>query len=183
VASDLLGRHLVRDLPNGERRVVRLVETEAYVGDHDLASHSSHGHTPRTAPMFEDGGRAYVYLIYGMYWCLNVVTEGHGRGCAVLLRAAEPVSSQLPPMNGPGRLTRALAVDGTLNRADLTQSPLFVATGTPAPTSEISASPRIGVAYAGSWADAPLRFFVRDSLHVSRRPRPGTPPRAQRKRA
>ena len=182
VARQLLGRYLVRALPDGSRLIARLVETEAYVGPEDLASHSSHGLTHRTAPMFEAAGRAYVYRVYGMYWCLNVVTEGAGRGSAVLLRGAEPITGLTGRMDGPGRLCRTLDLDGSWNRADLTRGPLILARGDPVPQAAIAASPRIGVGYAAAWADAPLRFFDATSKHVSRAPRraPGRPEESTR---
>lgn len=170
VARDLLGRFLIIEEPQQGPRIARIVETEAYVGTHDLASHSSHGHTARTAPMFEEPGHAYVYFIYGMHWCLNVVTEEVGQGCAVLLRAAEPVAGIDCRTDGPGRLCRAMGVDGRFNRADLTAAELRVTRGVPAPEAAIATSPRVGVGYAGLWADEPLRFFIRDSKHVSRAP-------------
>lgn len=181
LARALLGRFLVRKLPNGEKMVARLVETEAYVGEHDQASHSSHGHTARTAPMFEQGGLAYVYFVYGMYWCLNVVTEGFGKGCAVLLRGAEPLTGIDGRMDGPGRLCRAMGIDGTWNRADLTSSDLLITCGLPVPEAAVSTSPRIGVGYAGVWANEPLRYYVASSPHVSRPSRrPGGDPAKRR---
>jgi len=174
VARDLLGRYLVLERPDSPAHVARLVETEAYLGEEDLACHASRGHTKRTAPMYEEAGHAYIYFIYGMYWCLNVVTEAVGRPYAVLLRAAEAIS-ELPAMNGPGKLCRALGLDGSSNRADLTSSELRVTEGVPLHTDRVGASPRIGVGYAGPWADRHLRFFDTASRSVSgpRRHRPG----------
>ena len=172
VARQLLGRYLCRDLPDGSHLIARLVETEAYVGPEDLASHSSHGRTPRTAPMFEEAGHAYVYLVYGMHWCLNIVTEEFGHGSAVLLRGAEPLVGLAGRLDGPGRLCRALGLDRTWNRADLTSGPLLVTQGEPVPEAAIATSPRVGVGYAGPWANAPLRFYDPTSKHVSRLPRP-----------
>lgn len=172
VARDLLGRYLVLDRPDEPPYTARLVETEAYLGEEDLACHASRGHTKRTAPMYEEAGHAYIYFIYGMYWCLNVVTEAVGRPYAVLLRAAESISD-LPAMNGPGKLCRALGLDGSSNRADLTSSGLRVTEGVPLPTERLGCSRRIGVAYAGPWADEPLRFFDKESRAVSRLPSPG----------
>ena len=169
VAPDLLGRYLVFD-PDGSRRVARIVETEAYLGEEDLACHASRGRTKRTAPMYEEAGHAYIYFIYGMYWCLNVVTEAVGRPCAVLLRAAEPITA-LPPMNGPGKLCRALGLDGSWNRTDLTSSPLRITEGRPPDLGSVSCSRRIGVAYAGPWAEKPLRFFDESSNAISGRRR------------
>ena len=166
VARDLLGRNLVLERSGDAPHIARLVETEAYLGEEDVACHASRGRTRRTAPMYEEAGHAYVYFIYGMYWCLNVVTEAVGRPYAVLLRAAEPVSD-LPAMNGPGKLCRAFGLDGAWNRADLTSSPLRITEGVPLGPDRIGCSPRIGVAYAGPWAEKQLRFFDRTSSCVS----------------
>ena len=165
VAHDLLGRYLVFEA-DGTQRVARLVEAEAYLGEADLACHASKGRTNRTAPMFEEAGHAYIYFIYGMYWCLNVVTEEVGRPYAVLLRAAEAVSD-LPPMNGPGKLCRALGLDGHWNRTDLTSSALRITAGEPTAAENVGQSARIGIGYAGEWAERPLRFFDVTSRAVS----------------
>jgi DNA-3-methyladenine glycosylase len=172
VARDLLGRYLVFDPPGQPRRIARLVEVEAYLGETDRAAHSWHGRTPRTAPMYEEAGHAYVYRIYGMYWCLNAVTEAVGVATAVLLRAAEPLEGIEQPTDGPGKLCRALGIDGTLNRADLTASPLRITAGSPVTDAEVATSPRIGVGYAGEWAELPLRYFVATSDWVSHRRSP-----------
>jgi DNA-3-methyladenine glycosylase len=169
VARDLLGRYLIVERPDAPVHVARLVETEAYLGEEDLACHASHGHTKRTAPMYEEAGHAYIYFVYGMYWCLNVVTEAVGRPYAVLLRAAEAVT-ELPAMNGPGKLCRALGLNASWNRADLTDSGLRVAQGDPLPLDRIGAARRVGVAYAGAWAEEPLRFFDEASPAVSLHP-------------
>ena len=165
VARDLLGRYLIVD--GATRRIGRIVETEAYLGEEDRASHSFHGHTRRTAPMYEEAGHAYVYLIYGMYWCLNVVTEEVGRPCAVLLRAVEPLAGLEGSADGPGKLCRAFGLDGSANRTDLTSGALRIAVGQEPLDSEIQTSRRIGVGYAGAWADKHLRFFISSSAHVS----------------
>ena len=151
--------------------IARLVETEAYLGEHDRASHAWHGRTARTAPMYEAAGRAYVYLIYGMYWCLNVVTEAVGRPSAVLFRGAEPVQGLEQATDGPGKLCRAFGLDKSWNRADLTNSGLRITVGEPVPHAEIATSARIGVTYAEEWADRPLRFFVASNRFVSGRGR------------
>ena len=168
VARELLGRYLVLNQAGKPVRIGKIVETEAYVGEHDLASHSAHGRTARTAPMFEEAGRAYVYLIYGMYWCLNVVTEEVDRGCAVLLRALEPISGITASTDGPGKLCRALDIDKSWNRADLVSGQLRLTEGKPIDPDQIATSGRIGVSYAGDWADKPLRFFVTTNPYVSR---------------
>ena len=170
VARDLLGRYLVLRNPMDGPKVGRIVETEAYVGPHDLASHSSHGRTTRTAPMFEEPGHAYLYFIYGMHWCINVVTENVGQGCAVLLRAVEPKLGLAGTTNGPGKLCRAFGIDGRWNRADLTEGALTISAGQPVADDAVSVSPRIGVGYAGTWAEEPLRFLVTSSLCLSRYP-------------
>lgn len=169
VARSLLGRFLVRRQPGAPPLIGRLVETEAYLGEHDRASHAWHGRTPRTAPMYEAAGCAYVYFIYGMYWCLNVVTEEIGRPSAVLLRGAEPIQGIEQATDGPGKLCRAFGLDGSWNRADLATSDLQITVGEPFSDARIATSPRIGVRYAEDWAERPLRFFVGASPFVSGR--------------
>lgn len=149
------------------------METEAYVGPDDRACHASRGLTARTRPMFGPPGYAYVYLVYGMYCCLNVVTEDEGYPAAVLLRAVEPVEGITAATQGPGRLCRALGIDRAHNLADLTAGPLALAAGR-RPTGRVVAAPRVGVGYAGPWALKPWRFYVADSAWVSRRPRTRT---------
>ena len=182
VARDLLGRYLVRWIDGEPARVARLVETEAYLGEGDRASHAWHGRTTRTAPMYEEPGHAYLYFIYGMYWCLNVVTEEVGRPCAVLLRGAEPLAGIEGSTDGPGKLCRAFGLDRAFNRTDLTESDLQITAGEPVPDERVAVSPRIGVAYAGEWAERPLRWYVVDSPFVSaRRPAGNTRARAGRR--
>ena len=171
VARELLGARLVLD-EGGWRRVGRIVETEAYVGEHDLACHASKGRTPRTEVLFGPPGRAYVYLIYGMYHCFNVVTDAEGVGSAVLVRGVEPVEG-LPEKartDGPGRLCRALGLTLAHNRWDLQDPALHLAPGEPVPEAQVERGPRIGVDYAGAWALEPYRLWVRGSQHVSRPP-------------
>ncbi len=170
VALGLLGAYLVRDRPEG-RQIGRIVETEAYLGLSDRASHASRGVTARTRIMFGPPGFAYVYLVYGMYYCLNVVTEQPGFPAAVLVRALEPVIDIAAPTNGPGRLCRALAIDRELNGADLTAGPLYLAAGA-RPQGRVVAGPRVGVGYAGVWALKPWRFYEADNPWVSRRGAP-----------
>jgi DNA-3-methyladenine glycosylase len=155
VARDLLGKLLVRHGP--EPRVGRIVETEAYLGEHDLASHARFGRTGRTEVMYGPPGRSYVYLIYGIYDMLNVVCGEEGDPQAVLVRALEPVSGIEARVKGPGRLTRALAIDRTFNGLPLTGAPLSIHPGDPCP--DVVITPRVGVDYAGVWRDAPLRFL------------------------
>jgi DNA-3-methyladenine glycosylase len=167
VARDLLGKELVHVTPAGERRG-RIVEVEAYLGTHDLAAHSSKGLTDRTRIMFGPPGYAYVYLIYGMHHCMNVVTEPAGRGAAVLLRALEPLPPLAGPTNGPGLLCRTMGIDRRLNGHDLL-SPDFFITFPDAPADfKIIKRPRIGVAYARHWAKRLLRFYIKDNPFVSK---------------
>jgi DNA-3-methyladenine glycosylase len=170
VARELLGMLLAHRV-DGTLRVGRIVETEAYLGPHDLASHSSRGRTARTEVMFGPPGHAYVYMIYGVHNCLNVVTGAEGRAAAVLIRALEPVRAIEGSTKGPGLLCRALGIDRSRNGHDLVSRDLFIAAPEPAPAEppEIVARPRIGVDYAGEWAGRPLRFLIRGNPYVSRK--------------
>jgi DNA-3-methyladenine glycosylase len=165
VARELLGTYLVH-LVAGVERVGRIVEVEAYLGVHDLAAHSSKGLTARTKVLFGPPGHAYVYLIYGMYWCMNIVTEPEGHACAVLLRAIEPVRNVEGRTQGPGLLCKAMQIDHSQNGLDLVSDDFFVAAGSA--SSDIVARPRIGVAYAGAWAERPLRFYLKGNPFISR---------------
>jgi DNA-3-methyladenine glycosylase len=174
VARDLLGTLLghrveVEGGGTGEVRVGRVVETEAYLGPHDLAAHSARGRTARTEVMFGPPGFAYVYLIYGMHHCLNAVTGPGREASAVLIRAVEPVRHVEGDTRGPGRLCRALAIDRRRNGHDLVSPDLFFAAPGRSRPLEVVAAPRVGVAYAGEWADRPLRFYVAGSPFVSKR--------------
>lgn len=166
VAQELLGKHIVH-VVRGSQRVGRIVEVEAYLGPHDRAAHSSRGLTPRTKPMFGPPGHAYVYLIYGVHHCLNVVTEPEGHGSAVLIRALEPVRNISGKTSGPGLLCKALAIDRSLNGADLLGNQLYIAAPGAADFS-IARRPRIGVDYAGAWARRLLRFYVHGNAYVSK---------------
>lgn len=159
VARDLLGRTLCRRLPDGTVLRGRIVEVEAYDGPTDGASHARRGLTRRTAPMFEAGGIAYVYRIYGMHHCLNVVTGKRGYPAAVLLRATEPPAATLSA-SGPGRLCNAFRVDLSLGGAMLTGRALWLEEGDPVGGRQVRRTPRIGVAYAGAWADRRYRFVI-----------------------
>ncbi len=170
VARGLIGMHLVHRL-DGTLRIGRIVETEAYQGPEDRAAHSSRGRTPRTEVMFGPPGHAYVYLIYGMWHCLNVVTAAEGVPHAVLLRALEPVAGLSARASGPGLLCRAMGIDRRSNGVDLCARQLWIEPARSARAVRIGRSARIGVDYAGEWANRPWRFFDRDSPFVSgRRP-------------
>lgn len=158
VARDLLGCYL-RIRRDGKMQVGRIVEVEAYLGEHDLACHSARGRTARTEPMFGPPGFAYVYMIYGMYHCFNVVTEPPGHAAAVLIRSVEPVRGIEGRTDGPGRLCRELGIDRSHNGHDLLSADLHIARDRSAPPPRIRSTPRIGVDYAGEWARRPLRFI------------------------
>lgn len=153
VARALIGKCLVRELDSGERQVWPITETEAYIGAHDLACHGRFGKTPRTAVMFGPAGQWYVYLIYGMYWMLNVVTNTPGVPAAVLIRAAGPA-------NGPGKLTKQLGITRSENGLAVEPaSRLWIADGgLRVPRKELVRTPRIGVDYAGEWKEKLYRF-------------------------
>ncbi|MCC6533641.1 MAG: DNA-3-methyladenine glycosylase [Burkholderiales bacterium] len=168
VAHELLGKALVR-VSGDSARIGRIVEVEAYLGPHDRAAHSSKGLTARTRVMYGPPGHAYVYLIYGMYHCMNVVTQAEGQASAVLLRALEPVSNLQGRTQGPGLLCRAMHIDRQLNGHDLSSDDFYIAEfATPARFSIVK-RPRIGVGYAGLWARRLLRFYIRGNAFVSRR--------------
>ena len=154
VAKELLGKLLIRSW-RGKQLVVRINEVESYVGEDDLASHARRGRTPRTEIMYGEAGHAYIFLIYGMYHCLNIVTEQPGFPAAVLIRGAEA-------WNGPGKLTRALHITRAQNQLDLTVSnALYVADdGFHVSPASIIATPRIGVDYAGEHALNPWRYLI-----------------------
>jgi DNA-3-methyladenine glycosylase len=178
VARDLVGKVLVRRLEDGSRRRARITETEAFVGPHDLASHSRAGRTARNEAMWGPPGRAYVYFVYGMHHCLNVVTGPEGDGQAVLLRAAEPLDGWDADLRGPGRLARAFGLTRAHDKADLVRGPLRIHDASPA--TAIKETPRIGVDYAGEWSAAPLRFVDAASPHVSRRAKGPPAPKGKR---
>jgi DNA-3-methyladenine glycosylase len=173
VAHALLGKLLVRHPPSktGAPRLARIVEVEAYLGLRDAASHARRGPTPRAAIMFGPPGFLYVYLIYGMHNCMNVVTETDGVAGAVLLRAAAPVAGIVDhkrPLSGPGKLCAALEITRRDNGLDLTAGGEFYLADDGGPPPRRAASARIGVAYAGVWAPRKLRFYVRGSPYVSK---------------
>ncbi len=176
-APDLLGWQ-VESTIGGVRTVGRIVEVEAYTGPHDPASHAAEriGRTRRNESMYGPPGIAYVYLIYGVHWCLNIVTGREGFPAAVLVRALEPVEGK-PAMavrrgrtrdlcSGPGRLCQALGITGECDGHSLDQAPLRLLPRDPVPSGQVACSPRIGVTRA---RERELRFFLQDSPHVSRR--------------
>ena len=169
----------MRRHPDG-KIVGKIVETEAYVGPHDLACHASKGRTARTEVMFGPPGHAYVYFIYGVYYCLNIVTEEVGHASAVLIRALEPVeglelmqkkrgTEKIHSLaSGPGKLCLAMAIDKALNGADMSRGNVLYVEDRGEPRPKILATPRIGVDYAGKWKDKPWRFLIRGSEFVSK---------------
>ena len=178
VAGELLGMRLVHDAPPG-RVGGRIVEVEAYLGPEDLAAHSSRGRTARNATMFGPPGHLYVYLIYGIHHCMNVVTGPGTKPEAVLVRALAldegvevargrrgPAVQDARLAAGPGNLAQALGVDRRLDGASLLDGPVRIEAG-PRPA-QVSWGPRIGVAYAGDWAARPLRAWITGDPHVSR---------------
>ncbi len=168
VARDLLGKVLVHGATAG-----RIVETEAYLGGDDLASHSARGITPRTKVIFGPPGHAYVYFIYGMYECLNIVAEPDGKAGCVLIRALQPVAGielmqkRRPAArkihdlaSGPGKLTLAMGITRAHNGADLTRGPLVVRMPRRETDFEIAVTPRIGITKCADW---PLRFVAEEN--------------------
>jgi DNA-3-methyladenine glycosylase len=190
VAPELLGRLVVRRLPGrgeggeDDLLVLRIVETEAYLGAPDRASHAAGGRrTARNESLYLQGGHAYVYFVYGMHWCLNAVCGEVDEGGAVLLRAGEPLRGE-PVMRanrrlaervrpgdvagGPGKLCQALAVDRGFDGRPLDDPALWIGAGDVVAPAQVARGPRIGVAYAGEAAAWPLRFAERGNPHVSR---------------
>lgn len=182
VAQELLGKFLVRKI--GKKIIAgKIVETEAYVGLRDLASHASRGKTVRTAPMFGPPGHAYVYLVYGLNYCFNIVTEKENYPAAILIRAIEPAEGAdlmkryrktqkliFNLTNGPGKLCQALKIDKSINMLDLTKNILWVEDrGVKIKSSEIVAAKRIGVDYAGKYKNKPWRFYLRGNPFVSKK--------------
>lgn len=181
VARELLGKRLVRQL-DGRRVSGRIVEVEAYIGREDKACHAARGRTPRNAAMFGPAGHAYVYFIYGMHYCFNIVTEREGFPAAVLVRALEPCEGieimrrrrrgrdGVELTNGPAKLCYALGIDRALNGADLcTGDELWVEEDLTIVDGEVLTGPRIGVKGDERALTVPWRFWVRDNPFVSRR--------------
>jgi len=169
VAKDLIGCALVH-----KKRAGIIVETEAYMGSHDLASHARFGPTSRTSVMFGPGGVSYVYLCYGIHQMFNIVTGVEGEGQAVLIRAIAPLvglGDDTKVGQGPGKVTKALQITKAQDRKDLTKGPLYVAREVESVV--IASGPRVGVDYAGDdWANRPLRFWWKGHPAVSRMPSP-----------
>jgi len=185
VARQCIGKILVHRTTDGEA-AGRIVEAEAYRGPLDLAAHSRRGlHTKRTTAMFGPPGHAYVYLLYGISWAMNIVVAPTGSPHAVLIRALEPVrgmelmtqrrgkpATSRELSNGPGKLTNALAITGADYGRDLCGDELFLEeTDAEIPRGKIGRSPRINVDYAGKWAALPWRFYERGNRYVSVAPR------------
>ncbi|HUR91106.1 MAG TPA: DNA-3-methyladenine glycosylase [Gemmatimonadaceae bacterium] len=177
VSRDLLGCVLECGSSSGKTAGV-IVETEAYIGEHDPACHAAAGRTKRTDPLYGRPGIAYVYFIYGMYWCVNAVTRAEGLPSAVLIRAVEPVAgielmrarrprvkSERDLTNGPGKLCIALGIGPEHNGASLQRGALVIRAGDRVPDRDVVIAPRIGIKKAADW---PLRWYVRDNEFVSR---------------
>jgi DNA-3-methyladenine glycosylase len=169
LAPALIGKILVRRF-RGRFYRARIVETEAYIGEHDLACHASRGRTNRTAVMFGPPGHAYVYLIYGIHQMLNIVAAGEGDAQAVLVRAAEPLDGWTANLSGPGLLARGFRITSRDNGLDLTCGSLFLTADEKSSPPRIVRSKRVGVDYAGHWKHRLLRFFDAQSSAVSARP-------------
>lgn len=180
VARELLGAVIEARSSEGVTSA-RIVETEAYVGPDDPACHAAAGLTSRTKHLFGPPGIAYVYLIYGMYWCFNAVTREEGHGSAVLVRAVSPLEGEAlmrrrrpqahsphELTNGPGKLCLALGITGDHNGGPLDEPPLRILAGDPVPDADVVVTPRIGITKAAEW---PLRYFIGDDPFVSRTPR------------
>jgi DNA-3-methyladenine glycosylase len=177
VARELLGHYLVKKTPSG-LMMGRIIETEAYCGPKDKANHASKGLTERTAPMFGPAGYSYIYLVYGMYCCLNIVTEKEGYPAAVLIRSIEPIKGinlmmknrclvrtghcPILTTNGPGKLCQALNLTKKQNNLDITtkKNDLWVETPPKKNKITIKKGPRIGIDYAGKYKDKLWRFWI-----------------------
>jgi DNA-3-methyladenine glycosylase len=178
VARELLGARLVRIL-NGIKLVGLITETEAYIGETDLACHAKAGLTSRTAPMFGPPGHAYVYFTYGNHWMLNAVTEKEGFPAAVLIRAIQPIEGidvimerrQRRDTLGPGKLTQALGITGSENNINLAEenSSLWIEAGQVIPEKSVTIGPRVGLNKTPEpWLSKPWRFLVKEHVVASR---------------
>jgi DNA-3-methyladenine glycosylase len=177
VARELLGAVLVCRSREGTSSG-RIVETEAYVGEHDLACHAAAGRTSRTEPLYGEPGIAYVYFIYGVHWCFNAVTRSPGLPSAVLIRAIEPLQGiglmrtrrkaarrEIDLTNGPGKLCQALEITGGHNRLSLQRPPIRILAGDAVADSDVAVTPRIGITQCADW---PLRWVIAGNPYVSR---------------
>ncbi|HUQ48228.1 MAG TPA: DNA-3-methyladenine glycosylase [Gemmatimonadaceae bacterium] len=180
VAREMLGAIIECSTPEGLASAM-IVETEAYIGEHDLACHAAAGRTRRTSLLYGPPGFSYVYFIYGMHWCFNAVTRAEGMPSAVLVRAVQPVSGkslmrlrrgdkprEIDLTNGPGKLCEALGITGAMNGISLRCKPLVIREGRSVSADEIETTPRIGISRAVDW---PLRYIIRGNPYVSRFPR------------
>lgn len=177
VAREMLGTVLECDTGEGRASGI-IVETEAYLGEHDLACHAAAGRTARTEPLYGPPGTSYVYFIYGMYWCFNAVTRAEGSPSAVLVRALEPldgialmhkrrrrIRSDLDLANGPGKLCTALGLTGSTSGKSLQRKPLIIREGEPVLNESVEITTRIGITRSADW---PLRWIVKGNRFVSR---------------
>jgi len=178
VAREMLGTVLECETDEGRASGV-IVETEAYLGEHDLACHAAAGRTARTEALYGPPGTSYVYFIYGMYWCFNAVTRPEGFPSAVLVRALEPldgialmhkrrprINSDVELTNGPGKLCTALGITGSLSAKSLQRKPLIIREGEPVADDRVEVTTRIGITRCADW---PLRWIVKGNRFVSRR--------------
>ena len=177
VARDLLGTVLECETNDGVASGV-IVETEAYLGEHDLACHAAVGRTARTEHLYGPPGISYVYFIYGMYWCFNAVTRAQGSPSAVLVRALEPleglslmrerrprIKNNVDLTNGPGKLCTALGITGTMSGKSLQRKPLVIREGERVSDDNVEITARIGITKSADW---PLRWIIRGNKYVSR---------------
>jgi len=177
VARELLGTILECETDDGAASGI-IVETEAYLGEHDLACHAAVGRTARTEHLYGPPGISYVYFIYGMYWCFNAVTREEGAPSAVLVRALEPldglalmhkrrprIKNTVDLTNGPGKLCTALGITGALTGKSLQRKPLVIREGEPVADDRVEVTARIGITKSADW---PLRYIVRGNKYVSR---------------
>ena len=177
VAREMLGTVLECETEDGLASGI-IVETEAYLGEHDLACHATAGRTARTEALYGPPGTSYVYFIYGMYWCFNAVTREVDLPSAVLVRALEPlagialmhkrrprIKNEVDLTNGPGKLCTALGIDGSLSAKNLQRKPLRIREGEPVPDDKVEITARIGITKCADW---PLRWTVRGNRFVSR---------------
>src|SRR6202022_1783837 len=177
VAREMLGTVLECETDEGRASGI-IVETEAYLGEHDLACHAAAGRTARTEALYGPPGTSYVYFIYGMYWCFNAVTRSEGLPSAVLVRALEPldgialmhkrrphISHRAGLTNGPGKLCTALGITGAMNGKSLQRKPLIIREGESVSDDKVEVTTRIGITRSADW---PLRWIVRGNRFVSR---------------